>query len=147
MLIAARTTLILTALVVGLGVYGLIGSCMGTRNCHSGPGTSLFFAILVSAPFGVSGLTFSRHDKDASIINLMCFAMIFALVCFLFSSPALPWNLISEVEFLAAVENISFSTFLFSTLPSMLIHMSFVLMLCIAPKNIKSIMNFASKDS
>lgn len=146
MLKAARITLILTAIVVGIGVYGFVGICMGTRNCQSALGTNFFWAMLVSAPFAVSGLTFNRDNKIAPIVNLLCLAMISAFVCFLFSSPAIPWNLISEIRFITAVKDISFPMLLIGTLPSVLIHISLIAMLCIAPKNIRAIIIMIARN-
>jgi len=139
MLIAIRIILSLTALIVGFGIAGAVGSCMGQRNCESTLGTSLFWASLISAPFVISALTCNARRSLTSIINLICLAIIFAYVCFLFSSTSMPWNLISTLKIIAQWKSVNYLVFLAGILPSILIHTSLILMLCLAPKNITTI--------
>jgi len=137
--ILIRIILILTALSVGFGVFGAIGSCMGARNCESSLGESLSWAFLISAPFAISALTLNSRKKTKSIINLACLATVAAFVCFLFSSRTIPWNLISAITFITHGRDIDFLIFLVGIFPSILIHTSLFCMLCMAPKNIKTL--------
>ena len=147
MLMLIRIILSLTALSVGFAVFGAFGSCLGARNCESTLGESLSWAFLISTPFVVSALAFNGRKKSTSIINLTCLVIISAFVYFLFSSKAIPWNLISALSLMTQWRDINLLVLLVVTLPSILVHTSLLCMLCIAPRNIKAIIEWKSKHN
>ncbi len=145
MLIPIRIILGLTASSVGFCTASAVGSCMGQRNCETTLAASLFWAILVSAPFVISIVTVNGQKAIKSIINLICLAIITAYIYFLSYSTASPWNPIRILEIIMQWRSIDFITFLFVVLPPALVHASLICMVCIAPNSIRNIKERAPK--
>lgn len=108
---------------------------------HSEP---LSWAMLISAPFVVSALTFNGRGKITSIINLTCLAAIAVFVYFL-SSTTTPWNLASTFRFITHWRETNPLIILVGIPPSILVHVSLICMLCIAPRNIKALTDWKNK--